>query len=297
MKSSIDLGREAGLQQFTTIIVDVLNANLESATRGAPGMAVMDAAHASPSDLLVGFENGVIISATEGKTGFEIGFIFTMKDMTTIADMMLMGEGEPKADLDSETKDAVMEFANQLFGGFTVPIDNQMSKKLQFRVDDATKLQNTTSFQSDNYISIDISGTLKGGTLQCRMYADEGFSSILENTGGNDKQQSIMPDFFGSSGEPSRSMSHSTSPNMEMLMDIEIPISVRMGSAQLFLKDILGLGPGNIVELDQNADESIELMVNDKIIARGEVVIVDGYFGFRIKEIISKAERIKRLKD
>ena len=66
---------------------------------------------------------------------------------------------------------------------------------------------------------------------------------------------------------------------------------------KLFLKDILGLGPGNIVELEQNADDPIELAINDKVIARGEVVIVDGYFGFRIKEIVSKAERIRKLKD
>jgi flagellar motor switch protein FliN/FliY len=85
--------------------------------------------------------------------------------------------------------------------------------------------------------------------------------------------------------------------NLEMLMDIEIPISVRMGSSRLFLKHILGLGPGNIVELDQNANEPVELAINDKAIARGEVVIVDGYFGFRIKEIISKADRLKRLRD
>ena len=51
------------------------------------------------------------------------------------------------------------------------------------------------------------------------------------------------------------------------------------------------------MELEQNADDPIELAINDKVIARGEVVIVDGYFGFRIKEIVSKAERIRKLKD
>nr|WP_278252188.1 flagellar motor switch protein FliN [Deferrivibrio essentukiensis] len=82
-----------------------------------------------------------------------------------------------------------------------------------------------------------------------------------------------------------------------MLLDVEIPVSVRIGSTKMFLKDIVGIGPGNIIELDNYADEPIELLVNNKPIARGEVVIVDGFFGIRIKEIISREERLKKLRD
>ena len=87
-----------------------------------------------------------------------------------------------------------------------------------------------------------------------------------------------------------------SSRNLNLLLDVEVPVSIRMGTSQLFLKDVLGLAPGNIVELDEYADELIQLTINDKPIARGEVVIVDGYFAFRIKEILSKAERIQQIR-
>ena len=293
MREAIDFEREPGLKQFSGIVTDVLNSNLQSITKTPLNITVLESARCAPSDLIQGFVNGVIIAATEGKTGSEIGIFFPMSEITILADLMLMGDGEPRADLDSEMKDATLEIANQLFGGLTVPVETQMEKKLQFRVDDAAKLQNTNSFHSDSYIAIDLQGELRGASFQSRLYMDEGLLSVLEE---QPESSAVMPDFFGQSQEPARPQIPN-SPNMDMLLDIEIPISVRMGSAQLFLKDILGLGPGNIVELDQNADEFIELTVNDKTIAKGEVVIVDGYFGFRIKEIISRAERIRKLKD
>jgi flagellar motor switch protein FliN/FliY len=296
MRTPLDFESEPGLKSFSAIVSDVLNNNLATITKSPPEIVLSEANHCAPADLTAEYMDGIIIQATEGKTGFEIGLLFQMEDITALADLMLTGEGEAKAELDNNLKDAVMEFSNQFFGGLVVPIESQLGKKLQFRVDSVTSVQ-SSDFQSDTYIAMDFMGVLNGD-MQFRLYADDGFSSILENKSSGAQAQTFSTDFFssGSSHEaPSRQNYDGT--NMEMLLDIEIPISVRMGSAKLFLKDILGLGPGNIVELDQNADDSIELTVNDKLIARGEVVIVDGYFGFRIKEIISKAERIKRLKD
>ena len=143
---------------------------------------------------------------------------------------------------------------------------------------------------------------MDGAELDFRFFIDTNIESKL----GSKEENNLVDDgsieaLLGNAGisfddEPSES-SGNTPKNLDLLLDIDIPISVRMGSAKLFLKDILGLGPGNIVELEQNADDPIELAINDKVIARGEVVIVDGYFGFRIKEIVSRAERIRKLKD
>ena len=113
-------------------------------------------------------------------------------------------------------------------------------------------------------------------------------TNIETKLGSQDDDSNLVNDgsieaLLGNAGisfddEPAES-SGNTPKNLDLLLDIDIPISVRMGSAKLFLKDILGLGPGNIVELEQNADDPIELAINDKVIARGEVVIVDGNFG------------------
>jgi flagellar motor switch protein FliN/FliY len=299
MKKDLDL--KEGLSKFSGIVMSVLNTNIGSITGESPNMSLASAFTGDPSDIVSGYDKGVLISSTEGKSSAEAGLVFTTQDITMLADMMLMGDGDSKDSLDDDLKDAINEMMNQFFGGLTVPVNSELGQKVQFKVDGVSQLLAPHAFQANEFISFDLTGTVKGKALALRFYMD---SSLGKLFGGEEKAEVIGTDFFGAS-EPASApaASHTsnahidTSGNMGMLLDIDIPISVRMGTAKLFLKDILGLGPGNIVELDQNADEMVELTVNDQLIARGEVVIVDGYFGFRIKEIISKAERIKRLKD
>ncbi len=295
MTTPVDFNKDTALKKLGDTVVSVLNANLGSFLKEPADVQLVSGMRCAPAELTKEYEGGVMIAATETKTGFEVGLIFNMADITSLADMMMMGDGTPKTELDDGVKDAIKELSNQFFGALIVPAEEQFGKKLQFRVDNVSKLENTNEFQSDNYIALDLSGK-RPESFNFRMYVDEGFMSVLEPVPDNNSSFGST-DFFSSPlDKPSHNVG-SGSPNMDMLLDIEIPVSVRMGSARLFLKDILGLGPGNIVELDQDADAPIDLSVNDKVIARGEVVIVDGYFGFRIKEIISRAERIKKLKD
>jgi flagellar motor switch protein FliN/FliY len=79
---------------------------------------------------------------------------------------------------------------------------------------------------------------------------------------------------------------------MELVMDIEVPMTVRFGARQMALEDILKLDQGVLVELDRGADEPVELLVSGKVLARGEIVVVDGNYAVRITEIAGPAERI-----
>ena len=83
--------------------------------------------------------------------------------------------------------------------------------------------------------------------------------------------------------------------NLDLLLDIELPIMVRMGQTEMQLGELLKLTPGSILELNRAADAPVELLVNSKVIAKGEVVVVDGNFAFRITEIESTATRIRSL--
>jgi len=84
-------------------------------------------------------------------------------------------------------------------------------------------------------------------------------------------------------------------PNLDMIMDIGLVCTARLGRVEMPIADILSLGPGSILEVGHLVDEPIELLVNDKLIARGDVVVVDEKFGLRITEIVSQADRIKSL--
>lgn len=81
------------------------------------------------------------------------------------------------------------------------------------------------------------------------------------------------------------------SPSFDLLLDVELPISISFGRAQVPLKDVLKLTTGSIVELDRGISDAVDVIVNDCVIARGEVVTVDGNFGVRIQEVISRQER------
>lgn len=83
--------------------------------------------------------------------------------------------------------------------------------------------------------------------------------------------------------------------NLDLLLDVEMPVSVSFGKAQLPLKDVIKLTTGSIVELDRTVSEPVEIIVNNAVIAQGEVVIVDGNFGVRIIQILSKQDRLRSL--
>ena len=83
--------------------------------------------------------------------------------------------------------------------------------------------------------------------------------------------------------------------NIDMIMDVPLQVTVELGRRKMLIKEILDLGPGSIVELDKLAGEPVDILVNNKLIAKGEVVVIDESFGVRITDIISKMERINKV--
>jgi flagellar motor switch protein FliN/FliY len=83
--------------------------------------------------------------------------------------------------------------------------------------------------------------------------------------------------------------------NLDLLLDIELPLSVRFGQTELTVQHLTRLGPGSVIDLHRSADEPVDVLVSGKVIARGEVVVVDGNYGVRVTEVISTAERIRSL--
>jgi flagellar motor switch protein FliN len=83
--------------------------------------------------------------------------------------------------------------------------------------------------------------------------------------------------------------------NIELLLDVELPVSISFGNTEMALKDVLKLGPGSVIELDKSVNDPVTIIVNHKPIAKGEVVMVEGNYGVRILEVESTAERIRSL--
>jgi flagellar motor switch protein FliN/FliY len=83
---------------------------------------------------------------------------------------------------------------------------------------------------------------------------------------------------------------------MELLMDVPLEVSVELGRSRMSIQSLLGLGPGSVIELDKVAGEPLDILVNGRLIARGEAVVVNDKFGVRLTDIVSRTERIARLR-
>lgn len=75
---------------------------------------------------------------------------------------------------------------------------------------------------------------------------------------------------------------------LDLVLDVKVKLTVKLGSCQLAMKDILEMSPGAVIQLDQQAKEPVGLFINDKLIARGEVVVVEDSFGIKITEIVGR---------
>lgn len=98
---------------------------------------------------------------------------------------------------------------------------------------------------------------------------------------------------FAPFGEKPRQGGHS---NIDLLLDVPLPITVELGRTNMAIRDILDLGPGSVVELDRVAGEPVDILVNGKLVARGEVVVIDESFGVRVVDIVTPAERLTSAK-
>ncbi len=96
---------------------------------------------------------------------------------------------------------------------------------------------------------------------------------------------------FGKEG-PQEGVEH---PDLDFILDIPLDISVELGRTKLRIKDLLKLGQGSVVELNKLAGEPAEIYVNQKLMAKGEIVVVNEKFGVRLTEIISPSDRVKQL--
>jgi flagellar motor switch protein FliN/FliY len=84
--------------------------------------------------------------------------------------------------------------------------------------------------------------------------------------------------------------------DIEFLLDIPVEITVQLGVTRMLIKELLQLGQGSVVELDKIAGEPMEILANNRLIARGEVVVINEKFGVRLTDIISPSERLTQLK-
>jgi flagellar motor switch protein FliN/FliY len=252
--------------------------------------------------------------------------VLAKKDVAFLSDLMMMGDGT--AAYTDDHKDAIIELIGQVMGSFTTALGGKFGEQLG--VDQSTAAEfdfAAPPFPLDSTDMADIKVSLEGGG-RCRLlfFVPDDLSAALmmkmakaaqpEDAGremgeGNVMAGSALTDltsmgsgrnadsgdsFVETSLSGNSLRSGANHENIDMLLDVDLDVYIELGRTNLSIKRVLDLSPGSIVELDRMAGEPVDLLVNDKVVAKGEVVVVDENFGIRIVSLVSAEDRIKSLK-
>ncbi len=185
--------------------------------------------------------------------------------------------GAPDADSQLDSSDGAA-VGNDESPGESEPDDSSPEKSPDMAEDEAEKLMLEEMEKMDGVDASD----------------DSSFSDLSSSLGsdiGDDVAEAMPVEFKqlvgkGNEGEPN---------NLQLLLDVALPISIELGRTSMNIQDILNLGPGSVVELNKLAGEPVDLLVNKKVVAKGEVVVIDENFGLRVTSLISPEDRLKSL--
>jgi len=205
---------------------------------------------------------------------------------TAVCDLMLGGDGESKEEVDEDDLDAIKEIISNVLGALSTTLEAQKEMpELKFNILDIKFMQSRDDFSMYSFV-LNLNCKVKDISSVCSVLFDDAFLGIFEDS----------VDSANSSNEETHSKIVSEVKNLDMLMDIKLQLRVRIGSKTMLLKDVIAMDIGSVIELDQLASEPLDILIEDKKIGEGEVVIVDGNFGIQITSIGSKADRLKTLK-
>ncbi len=220
---------------------------------------------------------------------------------TALSDMMLGGEGESKEEMDSDNLDAVKEIVSNIFGGLSTAMKAQKEfPDLTFSVTDIHFFKEGEDIDLSGYSTL-LAYSFSLGVINgiFMTLLDENLTKLVESQEGELRESTASqapadaPSTVHSTAQASE---HGDMKNIGLILDVKLPLRVRIGSKKMLLKDVLSMDIGSVIELDQLANDPLEILVDDKVVAYGEVVIVDGNFGVQITHIGSKRERLEKLK-
>lgn len=221
---------------------------------------------------------------------------------TALGDMMLGGDGEGKETMDEDDLDAIKEIVSNIMGAMSTTLSSQKElPKFSIKTEDAIYISENGEVDLDRFVKMYVFNFTLGELKSFMMLAIDG--NILEALEGSSKIEDSPSTNKGdqstsmSGGNfPSRKLDETEMKNIGLILDVKLPVRVRIGKKKMLLKDVLSMDIGSVIELNQLANDPLDILVDDNVIAQGEVVIVDGNFGVQITSIGSKRDRLTKLK-
>jgi len=273
------------MNNFTNLVQNETISVIEGLTGQAPKITLNNEQSASQADIAAPL--AFIMIEAQGEKGGKLAIALSVTLATTLGDLMLGGDGKEQTQMNDEDLDATKEIVSNIFGALSTTISAQQDMPaLTFDIRDITFLAEgnmpVDGFSSLYTYDMSIAST----TAVMAMAVD---STFLSNFQAQEAEKPV-------SSSNDISLSEDELKNISLIMDVELPVRVRIGTKTVLLKDVINMDIGSIVELDQLANEPLDVLIGDKVIAKGEVIIVDGNFGVQIVEIDSPKERLNQLR-
>lgn len=220
---------------------------------------------------------------------------------TALGDMMLGGEGEHKESMDEDDLDATKEIVSNVVGAVTTALGAQNElPKLSFQVEDIHFIPEDQEVDISGYDTLYVYNFSLGNANGLYMLIADADTEVMFGGSGDGASPSAVAE--ASKGADAREMpgmpelGETEMKNIGLIMDVKLPVRVRIGHKRMLLKDVLSMDIGSVIELNQLANDPLDILVDNKVIAQGEVVIVDGNFGIQVTNIGTKRERLNSLK-
>ncbi len=219
---------------------------------------------------------------------------------TALGDMMLGGDGEAKDTMSDEDMDAAKEIVSNIVGAMSTTLSSQKEiPKLTIKPEKAEFIGENGEVNLDAYAKMFVFTFSLGEINSLMMMAIDSTINAALSGSKAPPAPSYTPSaniFDEPVAEPSVKLEEGEMKNIGLIMDVKLPVRVRIGKKKMLLKDVLSMDIGSVIELNQLANDPLDILVDDHVIAQGEVVIVDGNFGVQITSIGTKRDRLNKLK-
>ena len=214
----------------------------------------------------------------------------------SLSDMMMGEEASDREDVSDDDLDATKEIVSNIFGAIANTLSAQKELPiLSFSIDNIEFISDDSEVSLEDYARMYIYNFSLGSLTSLLMFIiDEKLKNSLEPNSA--PQESVSDEPSTAAEDTSANLNSDEMKNISLIMDVKLPVRVRIGKKRMLLKDVLNMDIGSVIELNQLANDPLEILVDNHVIAQGEVVIVDGNFGVQITYIGTKRERLTQLK-
>jgi flagellar motor switch protein FliN len=220
----------------------------------------------------------------------------------SLSDMMMGEDASDREDVTDDDLDATKEIVSNIFGAISNTLSAQKEMPvLSFKIENIEFVNTESEVSLESYSKMFVYKFHLGDLDSLMMFImDEKLQKALS---GENANPPIIEESRPSSSQGQNehiasglNLSPEEMSNISLIMDVKLPVRVRIGKKKMLLKDVLNMDIGSVIELNQLANDPLDILVDNHVIAQGEVVIVDGNFGVQITTIGTKKERLNQLK-